>query len=173
MFSSRKQRIADLILQATVQGQIISEALTQQLPAVQEVSPTPLPVISEFQNPHQINTAKAATKYNLIFNMNIPSGFAGIVREVANTYYYNPTTNVADKLYWLIDNRQIYNAPIQREIASINSPKKCLFVSQQAIKWVCENDDSTDHLYEILCDGFTVSLTDLPAALQLVARGVL
>jgi hypothetical protein len=163
---TKKQRWAEQVVSALIQGQEISRAVVESITPTEEPKPSVLPDIKSFLKPVQYTTVPAGSIGYEVFKEEIPPNYFGIVREVANTYYLN------DKLYWVIDTQPVYGQPIERIIGEINSPKKEFRLVYHHVKWSVDNPDVISHDYEILTDGIIAPLAHRDYVIQMVLRGV-
>jgi hypothetical protein len=105
--------------------------------------------LSHIGNVHQVKLIPAG-KSDTVFYLRIPKGYFAFIDQVANTYFPNCFYE------WIIDHDSIEK--VEREIAPLNSPKEFNppFVAKTFIKWEGYNENSEDHLFEVLNNGYLV-----------------
>jgi hypothetical protein len=171
MFTSRKQRMTDLIIQAAIQGQVISDALTAALGSVPAgpTAPFALPKFYSFQNPDQTLLLHAGGT-GTIWSLTVPAGQVAWMRKLAINPMY-----LGDLISWTIDNVAVYPSGIQWQIGSVDMPVPVLKKAYKSIKFQGFNNDPSgeDHNYEIFGDGLIANLADESTIDRLIATGVL
>lgn len=117
-------------------------------------APTPLTfpeTALRFLNPHQYVTVPAGgTK--TVYSYRLPGNHLGVLQRVANSYY------VDTEATWLVDGKSVYNQPIDREIAGINSPLELRppIPVANRIEWkVINKSGEFDRDYHVLIDGIS------------------
>ena len=105
---------------------------------------------STFYNPYQYKKIDPG-KSDIIYYFEIPKGYIGFIDQLANNYF--PNTYIE---FW-VDN---FVNIIQRQIAPLNEPKKYEppIVAFNVIKWIGYNNDTSSHIFEVLCDGYLVKV---------------
>lgn len=156
------------LIQAEQIAKRISQSSTAAVQIVPPVVPA-FPVIKKFTKPDQTTLVPAAASRYLIFEYRIRRGSEfGVLRRVANDYW------VGDDLLWLVDNQPVEERPIQRVIATHpNSPLSVVIPFYDRINWYVNNNDTQDHLYSILNDGYVGRLRDRDRIMEMVSRGAL
>jgi hypothetical protein len=107
---------------------------------------------STIVNPHQYKLVKAG-KSDIVYEFIIPKGYVAFIDQIANSWYPNTY------LKFIVDWEE---ETVQREIAPINSPKeyKPPILAKNFIRWIAFNNDSQDHVFEVLCDGFLARVSE-------------
>jgi hypothetical protein len=105
---------------------------------------------STFIDPHQYKLVKAGES-NIVYEFNIPKGYVAFIDQVANSWFPNTY------LVWIVDWEE---ERINREIAPINQPKEYNppILAKNFIRWVGYNNDTQDHVFEVLCNGFLIKV---------------
>jgi hypothetical protein len=103
-------------------------------------------------NPHQYKLVKSG-KSDIVYEFIIPKGHIAFIDQIANSFF--PNTYFRFIVDW---EEEI----VQREIAPINQPKEFNppIVAKNFIRWIACNNDSEDHVFEVLCDGFLVKVEE-------------
>lgn len=102
-----------------------------------------------FVKPHQIK-AVPANKRDTVFFMEIPRDKVAIITRVANAWFGNTF------LEWTVDKKQVEHEIIERCIAQIDSPLGVRIPAFDEIKWVAINQDTSSHVFEVLCNGIII-----------------
>jgi len=117
-----------------------------------------LPVITNIPSPHQVKTVPAGAT-ETVFKFVLPKDCVGFILRIANVYY------PGDTVKWKIDGKEVDTGHIRRVIGTINSPAEVVpwfrmpfYVSTI---WEVTNNDTEDHNYEVLNEGFYVEKKDL------------
>jgi hypothetical protein len=78
-----------------------------------------------------------------------PELLVGIITQVANDWYPNTS------LEWFID---YHPRTVEYVIGEINNPKEYTrgIPFHSKIEWVAYNNDISDHVFGVLCDGFFI-----------------
>lgn len=140
-----------------IQAELIADAVARR-PPVELVETVKMP------DPHQTYTVPAG-KQEQIFYFAVPKGNIFFIQRVANAYW------LYDELFWFIDSMLKESPYIKRVIGTVNAPLEITpwftLPAKEEIRWEAKNKDTKPHEYEILIDGFYVSLEDLPTLLKL------
>jgi hypothetical protein len=100
---------------------------------------------------YQYKTVKAGM-HGTVFELENPEPrlLVGIITQVANDWYPNTF------LEWFIDYKP---RRVEYVIGSIDSPKEYArgIPFHHKIEWVAWNNDTSDHVFGVLCDGFFVN----------------
>jgi hypothetical protein len=126
------------------------EDLTEKLNAYMAfMGPMAQPFEPELK--YQYKTVKAG-RHDTVFKLENPSPgrLVGIITEVANDWYPNTV------LEWYIDG---YPRRVEYIIGNIDNPKEYArgIPFHKRIEWVAWNNDTIDHTFGILCDGFYIN----------------
>jgi hypothetical protein len=106
--------------------------------------------LSTFASPHQYKLVKARSSA-VVYEFIIPRGYIAFIDQVANTYFPNTY------LTWVVDSEE---ETVEREIAPIDVPKKYdpPIIAKNYIRWIAYNNDTEDHLFEVICDGYLLKV---------------
>jgi hypothetical protein len=100
---------------------------------------------------YQYKTVKAGM-HDTVFRLENPQPklLVGIITQVANDWYPNTS------LEWFID---YHPRKVEYVIGEINSPKEYSrgIPFHDRIEWVAWNNDTSDHVFGVLCDGFFIN----------------
>jgi hypothetical protein len=104
-----------------------------------------------FLKAHQFLTVPAnSTK--TVYYYRLPGNHMGAIQRVGNTHYADT------KSRWLVDGKEVYESPIERELADINSPVEIrppITVSER-IEWIVKNESGeNDYVYHVVIDGIS------------------
>jgi len=142
-----------------VQSELIADAISR-------AREPPLKLVETFKmpDPHQTKTVTAG-KQEQVFYFSVPKGHVLFIQRVANAYWYG------DYLYWYIDGKLKESPHIERVIGTVNAPLEItpwfVMPAKEEIRWEVKNNDTKNHEYEILIDGFYVREEDLPTLFRL------
>lgn len=94
---------------------------------------------------YQYKLVKAGT-HDTVYLYRIPLDFTAFIDQVANSWF--PNTHIDWFAPTLVER-------VERVIGQIDLPKHYdpPLVAQAEIRWVAYNDDSKDHVFQVLCDG--------------------
>jgi hypothetical protein len=125
------------------------KAILERLDMLLRVSAPPLYRFPPGQR-YQYKVVKAGQS-DIVFKLDIPPDKVGIITEVANSWYPNTY------LLWSIDGAG-KTEKVERVIASIDNPKTYEkgIVAFVKIEWEAYNNDTTDHVFEVLLDGYFI-----------------
>jgi hypothetical protein len=123
------------------------DVLTQRIEELTRILAPPLYRFQPSQR-YQYKTIKAG-KSDLVYKLEIPPDKVGVVTEVANTWFPNTY------YMWSVDGAGKAEK-VERQIATLNNPKQYDkgIVSFVGIEWEAYNNDTSDHVFEIVCDGY-------------------
>lgn len=103
----------------------------------------------KFPEPLQYKTVAAGTS-DIVFELTIPEGKIGFIEYVGNNWFNNT------HLVWLVDNAEV-ERKIERMVAPVDAPLKFKEGEEIPVKrkiiWKAYNNDSKDHVFEVLVDG--------------------
>jgi hypothetical protein len=101
-------------------------------------------------NPHQHKLVKSKSS-DVVFEFKIPKGHVGFINKVANSWY--PNTYLEFIVDWEV-------VKVEREIAPINKPEEFdpPILVRNFVRWVAYNNDTSDHYFEVFCDGVLYKL---------------
>jgi len=99
---------------------------------------------------YQYKTVKAG-EADTVYRLRIPPDKVGIITEVANSWFANTY------YMWMIDGHGRVEK-VERQIAALNNPKEYTkgIVSFVGIEWEAYNNDTSDHVFEVVCDGYFI-----------------
>lgn len=104
-----------------------------------------------FLKPHQHLTVPAG-ETKRVYYYKLPGDHMGVIQRVGNTYF------AETKARWLVDGKEVYGVPIEREIANINNPLELrppIMVTQR-IEWTVKNESGEfDRDYHVVIDGIS------------------
>jgi hypothetical protein len=167
---SRKQRIAESVLQAQFISEALREKLTIQIPETVTVKPTPFPsFLTEIWKPDSGLIKVPAGETKTVYEFKIPDLYFGVVRGLAWSYYGG------DELQLSVDELPVYNQPIKWALGEYpNTTVFALKPFSRSVKMTVINKSSTEnHWYGVICKGPIVYQKDKALLLDLVSRGVL
>jgi hypothetical protein len=157
MFYDKKFEVAKAIIQA----EIIAESL----------KPTAIPTFSlpsgfkKFSNPDQRKVVPAGKK-EIVYSNNLSSGRVGIATKIAITYY------IGDYIYIYVDGLTLEGNPIERAIGSYpNTPLRTFLKFYSEIRVEVQNNDTSDHEYGALIDGWEADKKDEDKLVEMILRG--
>jgi hypothetical protein len=172
MFSSRKQRLAEAVVQATIQAKLISETLAEKisitLPEAVTIKPTPFPsFMTEIWTPDSGRVKVLPGETKKIYEFKIASTYFGVVRGLAWNYY------AGDQLQLSIDDQPVYNQPIKWALGEYpNTTVIALKPFNRKVMMTATNKSTNDnHFYGMICKGPVVYQKDKALLLDLVAKG--
>lgn len=150
-FQKLRKTVDPLVLQTILLDELCGrlEDLTEKLNAyIAFIGPTTRTFKPELK--YQYKTVKAG-QHDTVFKLENPQPelLVGIINQVANDWYPNTS------LEWFID---YYPRKIEYVIGEINSPKEYArgIPFHSKIEWVAYNNDISDHVFGVLCDGFFI-----------------
>jgi hypothetical protein len=167
---SRKQRIAESILQAQFISEALREKLTIQIPETVTVKPTPFPsFLTEIWKPDSGLIKVPAGETRTVYEFKISDLYFGVVRALAWSYYDG------DELQLSIDDQPVYNQPIKWALGNYpNTTVPALKPFTRNVKMSVKNNAEEDHSdYGMICKGPIVYQKDKALLLDLVSKGVL
>jgi hypothetical protein len=149
----RERKTVDpLVLQTILLDEVCGrlEEITEKLGAYISFL-GPMTETFEPESKYQYKTVKAGkqdTVYELVNPK--PELLVGIITQVANDWYPNT------KLVWLID---YHPREVEYVIGEINNPKEYArgIPFHHKVEWVAYNNDTADHVFGVLCDGFYIN----------------
>jgi hypothetical protein len=115
---------------------------------MKEIKKIKLLTFSTLINPHQYKLVKAGQSA-VVYEFILPRGSVGFIEDIGNTYFPNTYLTL------VVDGEE---QTIEREIAPINLPKRYSppILVKNYIRWIAYNNDTEDHLFEVVCDGFII-----------------
>lgn len=105
-----------------------------------------------FHTPYQYKDIGAG-KSGRVFELKIPGDVTGgIITHIANNWFPNT--------YWEfeVDFEKVYESKVERKIAPVTEPKQVRILVREKIEARAYNDSTSDHTFEMLCDGYYIPL---------------
>ncbi|MEM1558264.1 MAG: hypothetical protein QXG12_06700 [Thermoproteota archaeon] len=125
------------------------DSVTRRLEELNKLIAPPLHRFPANQR-YQYKLVKAGES-DIVFKLDIPPDKVGVITEVANSWYPNTY------YMWSVDGAGRAER-VERQIAPIESPKQYDkgIVAFVGIEWEAYNNDTRDHVFEVLVDGYFI-----------------
>lgn len=144
------------LIQDTMTGRKL-DSILKEVKAQREMSQLanyiqlPPSSVRMFPNPYQYKLVEAS-KSAVLFDLNIPSEYlGGVITHLGNSWFENTYLTLD------VDHAPVLERKIQRQIAPVTAPtEQHRFIARKNIRWSVHNEDSEDHYFEVLCDGFFI-----------------
>lgn len=111
----------------------------------------PPPSARMFPSPYQHKEVTAGESA-VLFDLDIPGEYlGGVITHLGNSWFANTYLTLD------VDHRPVLEPKIQRQIAPVTEPTELhRFIARKNIKWSVHNEDTSDHVFEVLCNGFFI-----------------
>lgn len=150
-----EKRVIEFIEMEEVAGKLdaIHREVEAQRKIAQFTSYIQLPPVSArmFPSPYRYKEVEAG-KSAVLFDLDIPSEyFGGVITHLGNNWFAN-TYFTLD-----VDHTPVIEPKIRRQIAPVTAPTELhRFIARKSIKWSVHNEDTSNHFFEVLINGFFI-----------------